>query len=128
MKGFKNYIKYLEGKVVSIEGAKTKGRLYHIKNKGYPALCGGEDDVYGELITINTDGNIIKQLDVLESYNEKQEILNEYNRYPIEISVSHNNNLVMDAYIYNLECLANEKDELIYIPYGDWRRYLKLIN
>ena len=29
--------------------AKTKGRLYHLANKGYPAMVDGDDTIYGEL-------------------------------------------------------------------------------
>lgn len=43
MEGFFNSEKALVGKVEKRIKAKTKGKLYHLANKGYPAMVDGED-------------------------------------------------------------------------------------
>ena len=68
MEGFFNSEKALKGKVEKRIKAKTKGRLYHLIEKEYPALVDGEDVVYGELLIMKDLENILPILDEIEKY------------------------------------------------------------
>ena len=50
--GFFNYNKYLMGKVNDSKVGKVNGQLYHMPHKGYPALIEGNDEVFGEVMTL----------------------------------------------------------------------------
>lgn len=126
MEGMFNYKKYLEGKVISKKSAKTKGKLYHLKNKGYPAMIDGEDYVYGELIEVNDFYNVLKELDVLEQYHGEGNINNEYIRKVIVVENLEDNKIEYAfAYIYNLNNDINFFKNAIYIEYGSWKKFLK---
>ncbi|MBS4536415.1 gamma-glutamylcyclotransferase [Clostridium sp. D2Q-14] len=126
MKGFFNYNKYIKGKVKISIAAKTKGKLYHLLERGYPAMVEGNQDIYGELIEIENFQNNLKVLDKLENYTEKNFRVNEYNRIIKDIEVLETGEKV-EAYVYqfNLENINNRKVDTIYIPSGNWREYME---
>ncbi|RKD32249.1 gamma-glutamylcyclotransferase family protein [Thermohalobacter berrensis] len=126
MEDFYNYNYYLKGKVIKREYARTKGELYHLTKEGYPAMVKGDDYVYGELIVVKDFGKTLKILDQLEGFYKEKNEKNEYNRVVKEIEVLKNNTK-HKAYVY--EYNAKSKDELkekeVYIPNGDWRRFME---
>lgn len=129
MTGFFNYDKYLKGKIKTIRSAKVKGKLYHLEDRGYPALLDGHDDVFGELIEIKDFHKNLLELDRLEGYIEKNSQLNEYNRLLMDVTLLENEKTVKAfLYSFNLENPQNKDAEKIYIPSGDWRKYMKTSN
>ncbi|NBI08148.1 gamma-glutamylcyclotransferase family protein [Senegalia massiliensis] len=127
MKGFFNYNNYLKDKIKSRKLAKVKGELYHLDNKGYPALLEGDDDVFGELIEIEDFDKNLVSLDTLEGYIEKNSELNEYNRVIKDIKLLDNEK-ILKAYVYsfNLKNIQNRNAKKTYIPSGSWREYMKV--
>lgn len=126
MEGMFNYKKYLEGKVISKKNAKTKGKLYHLKNKGYPAMIDGDDYVYGELIEINYFYDVLKKLDMLEQYFGEGNMNNEYIRKVIVVENFEENKIEYAfAYIYNVDNDIDFFKNAIYIEYGSWKKFLK---
>lgn len=118
--GFFNYDKYLKGRVLSSKKAKVKGSLFHMPNKGYPALLDGEDFVYGEVMEISNYDDVIRELDLMEGYFGPNNIENEYNRIPLEVEILDSKNTEV-CYVYKYNQLD---DEFIkhrkYIENGDW--------
>lgn len=125
MKDFFNYNNYLKGKVKSAKLAKTKGKLYHLGDRGYPAMVEGTDVVFGELIEIEDFEMNLNSLDGLENYYEENSNLNEYNRVIKDIEILDTEEIVK-AYVYqfNQKNINNRKANTIYIPSGDWREYM----
>lgn len=123
MENFFNYDKYLVGKVLKRQPAKVRGKLYHLVNKGYPAMIKGNDVVYGELIEVADWENNVKDLDDLENYYGEGNPNNEYNRVLIEVEVLEDNSKeVAFTYMYNCKEEQELKNEL-YLPNGNWRLY-----
>ena len=52
MKGFYHYEKALVGQEVSLVPARTRGLVWHMSNRGYPAIKAGDGWVYGELVEL----------------------------------------------------------------------------
>ena len=52
MKGFYNYERALAGQEVSRVPARIRGRVWHMTNRGYPAVKEGDGWVYGELVEL----------------------------------------------------------------------------
>ena len=126
MVGFGNFHKYLEGKIIDRKPARTKGKLYHLNNKGYPAMVFGNDYVYGEIITIYDFENVIIELDKLEKFYGKDNITNSYNKIPKEIEVYEESSVeIIDVYMYNENNPSCINEEMTYIPEGDWRKYFE---
>ncbi|WP_130805777.1 gamma-glutamylcyclotransferase family protein [Senegalia massiliensis] len=127
MEGFFNYNNYLKNKIKSRKLAKVKGKLYHLENRGYPALLEGDDDVFGELIEIKDFEKNLVSLDTLEGYIEKNSELNEYNRVIKDIKLLDSQK-ILKAYVYsfNLKNIENRNAEKIYIPSGSWREYMEV--
>ncbi|WP_092318255.1 gamma-glutamylcyclotransferase [Brevinema andersonii] len=64
----------------------VQGKLFHIADRGYPALLEGTNDVYGEIMAIQ--GNyeeILKILDDLECFYGDGIISNEYDRKKVDV-------------------------------------------
>lgn len=123
MQGFWNAEKYLNGKVIRREPATTKGRLYHIENRGYPAMVEGEDVVYGEVIWVKSFDEVVKELDTLENYTQAAKENSQYMRVvqPIDVGGSK-----VEAYVYryNAKAKRNQEDQLNPVPKGAWRSYM----
>ncbi|MFX0549831.1 gamma-glutamylcyclotransferase family protein [Hathewaya histolytica] len=135
MDGFFNYDKYLKGKVLTSKKVKTTGKLFHMKKEGYPALLKGDDVVYGELITIKDFENNLKAMDAMEGFLGENNPDNEYNRMLIDVqlldtdklnnsSLIHHETIKAYAYMYNYNETKVNKDNLVYIKHGDWRKYM----
>ncbi|SHH89394.1 Uncharacterized conserved protein YtfP, gamma-glutamylcyclotransferase (GGCT)/AIG2-like family [Caloranaerobacter azorensis DSM 13643] len=129
MEGFFNYDSYLKGKILERKIARTRGKLYHLVDKGYPAMIDGEDYVYGELILIKDFYKVLKQLDRLENFFGNNNNNNEYNRVVKNVEVL-DDNTIRKAYVYMYNCKDIKRliDKNIYIPYGNWKKYIKNIN
>lgn len=123
--GFFNYNKYLNGKVLSNIKGRTKGKLYHMPYKGYPALISGEDYVYGEIMFFNDYEETMKDLDELEGYKSLNNPSNEYEKRIIEIELPSGENKLCYLYMYNVDNDHRFYDEAVYVENGDWKKHLE---
>lgn len=128
LENFYNYNKYLVGKVEEKSYGRTMGKLYHLKNEGYPAMIRGKDFIYGEIFEVYDWDITVARLDELEGYYGEGNPHNLYNKTLIEVEVlpGKSKELVY-AYLYNC------KDELklakeIYLPEGNWRKFMEKSN
>lgn len=120
-----NYKTYLDGKVEeSIKGT-ISGDLFHIKNKGYPAVIPGEGEVVGELMTFKDFESVLKELDELEAYEEGKESENEYNRKIVDVKIAEGTVIKAYYYEYNPSAEYNKDDELVPVTDGDWKQYVE---
>jgi len=120
-----NYQKALTGKVISREMGKTIGNLFHLENKGYPALVQGNNEIFGEIITIESE-EILKTIDSIEHYNTEDYIKCEYLRKPIKVVNLETETIeVLDAYVYNINNKTNHNDVMKIVASGDWLKYIE---
>lgn len=125
MEGFFNSEKALVGKVEKRIKARTKGKLYHLANKGYPAIVNGEDTIYGELLVMKDLEATFPALNKIENYFGENNPNNEYHRVIMEVETLEREKVLAYLYKYNDESIENQKDEKIYIPSGNWREYME---
>lgn len=126
--GFFNFDKYLDGKVVSNKlGKIPSGTLYHMPNKGYPALIKSpnQGEILGEVIEVKDFDTLIKDLDKMEGFISENNPNNEYNRELLEITLIDSNEKVYAyTYVYNM----NDKDifdkHAVHITHGDWKKFM----
>lgn len=113
----------LEGKVLKRERARTRGRLYHLPHRGYPAMLDGETWVYGELLWLR-GAEALTVLDMLEGYHGPDRADNLYHRrqQTVESAKDHTS---YQAHLYVYNCREREVFErtALYLPEGDWRAY-----
>ena len=87
----------IEPFIKHLEMAKTLGKFYDLPY-GYPAMIGGEDEVWGELIELKDVKVALKALDRLEGYSGVESPRNLYNRTVQEILTPSGK--VERAYVY----------------------------
>lgn len=123
--GFFNYDLYLKGKVSKSTLGKTKGKLFHMPHKGYPALLDGEDYVYGEIMEIDDYEKVVISMDEMEGYYEIDGKDNEYNRIAVDV-LNEETNETEKCYIYKFA--VHDENEFyknsIHIEHGDWKKFM----
>ena len=124
MKGFHNYKKSLEGKVISYIPGKVQGILYHQDNKGYPAAIPGKGWVKGEYLELADFENIIMLCDEIEQYEGPGCPDNEYERRTSVIELENGESGLAQIYWYARKDLGREENPATLIPSGDWREYM----
>jgi len=124
-KGSFNYKKILEGHIFDRAMGRTIGNLFHLENKGYPALVQGDSEVAGEIITLKSKG-LLKKIDAVENYDSVDYGACEYLRKPIKV-MNHDTGTIeiVDAYVYNMNNKENHKDLLKIVPSGNWLEYIE---
>ena len=127
--GFFNYDKYLLDKVITCTQGIVKGKLYHLCNKGYPALIDGDDNIVGEIMEMKNFHLDMTSLDTMEGYvSNEDSSKNEYTRTVIKVH-NLNTNKFEDCYVYRYE-ENNDIDFTLnsdYISHGDWKKYMQSI-
>lgn len=124
--GFFNYDKYLNGKVLKPTLAKVKGKLYHLSDKGYPALLDGNDEVIGEIMEMKDFYKDIVPMDEMEGYfSPENTSLNEYTRTVMTVKNLETNE-EEECYVYKYEQYTQDdfKNHAVYLPTGDWKKYM----
>lgn len=123
MKDLFNYQIYLKGKVVGTPiKARIKGELYHLTEKGYPALLSGNDWVYGEVFELKDFQTTLKKLDKLEGYSGNQASGNEYERELVKVNIYNSVTELYDGeldvycYLYRLDNDSEFTQKSIYLP------------
>lgn len=123
--GYFNYDKYLKGHVKNVRSARVKGKLYHMPNKGYPALVDGNDYVYGEVMEIDNYKEVMVSMDEMEGYFGEENKDNEYNRIPLNVEILQSNS-IEKCYVYKYN-LIHDKEFIAhrqYVDSGDWSKRL----
>ncbi|WGX77262.1 gamma-glutamylcyclotransferase [Paraclostridium bifermentans] len=99
------------------------GHLYHLDNKGYPAVVKGSKKILGELMELNDFELTLKELDAMENY-ELDGLNNEYNRREVDVTLLDGSIEKAYFYEYNKDAQINKGDVLIFIECGDWKEYM----
>ncbi|MGL5347540.1 MAG: gamma-glutamylcyclotransferase family protein [Peptostreptococcaceae bacterium] len=120
-----NYKVYLDGKVEENKKGTIEGDLFHIENKGYPAVIPGDKEVVGELMTFKDFEATLGELDELEAYEKGAEDENEYNRVVVDVTLEDGTSEKAYYYEYNPPADYNKEDELIPVENGDWKEYME---
>lgn len=130
MENFFNYQLYLTGKIQGKpKKARIQGSLYHLTEKGYPALLPAESWVYGEVFELKDFDQDIQVLDQMEGFDQGEP--NEYHREKRtvylfnEATQAYDQALTAYVYRYAVENDAEFKNHSDFIPEGDWRRYME---
>lgn len=118
-----NYNIYLNGKVKSSKKGYINGNLYHLGNKGYPAVVKGNKKILGELMELNDFEATLKELDDMENY-QLDGFNNEYNRHEVDVTLPDRSIEKAYFYEYNKDAKINKDDVLISIECGDWKEYM----
>ena len=128
IEGFFNYDKYLKGKVVEKRPAKLENmQLYHMPYKGYPAILKGQNSILGEIMVINEDNYeaTMEAMDKMEGFISENNPENEYNKVILEVEdIESNKKEMCYVYFYNKEKDKLFDNEAIYLPEGDWKKYM----
>lgn len=124
-----NYDRYLHHATIGEPvKARVRGSLFHLKEKGYPALLPGEGWVYGEVFILKDSDDVLTRLDKLESYNQDHQP-NEYKREVLIVELWNQETQAYDqeapAYVYRyaVENDSNFLEESFPLPSGDWRTF-----
>lgn len=121
-----NYNKLLKGKVSKVFKGKINGELFHLENKGYPAVIPGNSTIVGELMELKDFDKTLKELDELENYREDNNINCEYLRKVIDVKLEDGSNEKAYYYEYNPKSNINKNDKLIPVQSGDWKEYMNI--
>lgn len=124
MEGYRNYDKYLKGKVIDKKHAYTFGELYHLINKNCPAMITGKNIINGEVLSFYDDDKLtlLKKMDLMEEYFENSPTVM-YEREKIKVYYNENSEDLVFAYIFMNKDLL-QKNNSIYIKDGNWGRYM----
>lgn len=125
--GYFNHVKVLQGRVLCVQPARIKGRLFHQLHKGYPALIHGSDWVYGELLEVKDFDSVLPLVDALEGYRDVGAD-NEYERKVSEVyALEEGIWKVANAYVYwyGRKDLGTKENPALYLPGGDWKGYMR---
>jgi len=122
MKDCRNH-RYIRGKYLKSWDAYTKGKLYHLAGKNYPALLQGSDRVRGELYELENLQEIVEEVDLLENYDKENIYYSEYIRAEIEVVSQEGIKVKADAYLYNVTNIDDFLHNSIYIPGGYWKKF-----
>lgn len=117
--GMFNYDKLLQGKVKEFKTGTIKGELFHIENKGYPAVIDGNENIVGELMDLNNFNSTLDNLDELENYKPNDDN-SEYLREIVEVSLEDGSTEKAYFYKYNNKSINNKDDILTKVNTGDW--------
>lgn len=119
-----NYERLLKGKVSKVYKGTITGELFHLDNKGYPAVIPGKNIILGELMELKDFDKSLHELDELENYTEDNNTNCEYLRKIVEVKLEDNTTESAYYYEYNPKANINKEDKLIGVNHGDWKKYM----
>lgn len=106
------------GYALTHQPAWTRGKLYHLP-MGYPAMCQGDEKVYGDLLCFNST-RLKNALDQLEGYQaDRAPEFNEYNLKQINAWLPSQETLP-EVWAYLMEPGKIIKLEGTHLPNGQW--------
>jgi len=122
--GFDNF-QYIAGIVVGVEPAWTCGLLYHLP-QGYPVMFEAEEGkVMGEVLRTSDTEAALRKLDRLEGYRPESRFTH-YVRVTKEVKLVRSGEWVKAwCYVYPQDRLARVKQCGVFIPHGDWARFVR---
>lgn len=124
MTGFGNHQRYLSGKTTSSVQAHIQG-VIHSVSEAFPALFESDEKnhVLGELHYIKPEiyVEVLKSLDRLEGYNEKDKLRSMYIRRQEKVTDESENEITAWVYYWN----SNISQGLKKVKSGDWREHKK---
>lgn len=124
MHGRHNHQKNLEGAVISRVRARIRGSVYHMTEKGYPALVSGGDWVHGELLALRDFVQRVDLLDEFEEYFGPEDPRNEYERMAVQVYPEDGEPEEAYAYLYALFDLDSPSNPAVLVPQGDWGAFM----
>ncbi|MDD3192510.1 MAG: gamma-glutamylcyclotransferase [Oscillospiraceae bacterium] len=126
MRGFYNYDKALVGQEKSMVPARTRGRVWHMVDRGYPAIKEGEGWVYGELVELKDFAAVIDQMDDIEGYHGPDDPRNEYARILLPVENLETGKME-EAYVYYYvpDDLGSSENPVVELTHGSWRTYME---
>ena len=119
-----NYDKLLKGKVSKVYKGAVYGSLFHIENKGYPAVIPGSSVIKGEIMELINFEKSLVELDDLENYTEDNNLNCEYLRKVVDVELENGEIEKAYYYEYNPKADINGEDRLISVAHGDWKKYM----
>ena len=129
MKGFYHYEKALVGQEVSLVPARTRGLVWHMSNRGYPAIKAGDGWVYGELVELKDFAAVIDIMDDIEGYYGPEDPRNEYARIlsPVENLETGD---IEEPYVYHYvpDDLGTPENPVVALAHGSWRTFMEKNN
>lgn len=101
--GQKNFFRFLGGKALKILPATIEGRLYFVKDGGYPYLLPGRGKVFGDLVFIDPKQaeSTLRELDALEEYDPNNETGSVYLRRPAFVELTSGKRIEAWTYYWN---------------------------
>ena len=101
--GQKNYSRFLEGSTVREESGVVSGRLFYVRNGGYPYVLAGGGAVVGEVVfpAPQRYDEILKSLDSLEDYDPMDEAGSLYLRRETEARLETGERIQVWIYFWN---------------------------
>ena len=106
--------------------ARTRGKVFHMVNRGYPAMKQGDGWVYGELVELKDFAAVIDIMDDIEGYHGPDDPRNEYARLllPVENLESGETE---EAYVYYYvpDDLGTPDNPVIELEHGSWRTFME---
>jgi len=129
--GFANHRRFVEPYPHQRVRAKTRGKLFHLADRGYPALVPTDDPhawVYGELLYFAPlfYENALRGLDELEDYCGPADERNEYERQKATVTFLETDQQT-EAFLYiagpQLEAAIARTG--IRVADGDWRTFMR---
>ena len=119
-----NYERLLKGKVSKVYKGEIRGNLFHLDNKGYPAVIPGDGIIKGEIMELKDFKKSLIELDDLENYTEDNNINCEYLRKEVVVILEDGSKQNAYYYEYNPKAKINSEDKLITVPSGNWKEYM----
>lgn len=117
--GEKNYPLFLQGKTRRETPAFAEGRLFFVRDGGYPYVLPGDGRVAGDLMELTpaTYDATLSGLDRLEDYHPQEEAGSLYLRRSCSVTVASGRRRMAWIYFWNGPAEAGDR-----IPSGDFRR------
>ena len=93
-------------------------------HKGYPALIEGNDEVFGEVMTLKDFEAVMIPMDKMENYYGVNNSKNEYNRIVMDVELLDGTTESCYVYYYAMNDKEIFENNSVYIKNGDWKDYM----
>lgn len=116
-RGEKNYRRYLQGRTLSERPARVRGKLFFVRDGGYPYLEASEGEVIGEVMELAPPlyEETLAAIDELEEYDPTEEQGSVYLRRSVEVLLEDGRTLRAWVYFWNDPTIRGEP-----VPGGDF--------
>ena len=104
----------------------SRGRVWHMTNRGYPAVKEGDGWVYGELVELKDFAAVIDTMDNIEGYYGPGDSRNEYAPHPFPSRKSGDRSHRRSICV--LLCpddLGTPDNPALELAHGSWRTFME---